>query len=286
MDSPPRLWGEDEVEKIRAENIVLYQSEIGQKLLRMLRHFQGGDRTGPHADSPIWILEILQNALDAGARKVQIYHLPEEQEGYGGFLITHDNFHRMEKGITLQEFNALCNISTTTKSLTSVGFFGIGFKSIFYLFERVSLSVVSAPGGHVCLDVGGGIPLERSDLLKSVLPTWVKTPLPIPSTVPLLDTSFYLTGCRLDESSVARSISSFLSNTSLLKKVLQLHGLEELEYYAVGCRAADSVPTPMPSQGLLETFVMSVPWRPTDLAYAGPMLLTRLLRHYCITTTH
>jgi hypothetical protein len=119
-------WGEKEITNIRETNHELYQSEIGQKMLRMLRHFQGGDRTGPHADSPIWILELLQNAIDAKAKTLRIYHI----EGQG-FLITHDNFRRNEKGMMLNELSALCNISTTTKSLTSVGFFGIGFNQSF-----------------------------------------------------------------------------------------------------------------------------------------------------------
>jgi hypothetical protein len=296
---PSRSWGEDEVNSIREANIVLYQSEIGQKMLRMLRHFQGGDQTGPHTNSSIWILEILQNAIDAGAKTIQIYYIPKQ-----GILITHDNYHRIDKGMTLNEMNALCNISTTTKTLTSIGFFGIGFKSIFKIFQQVLLSVVSAPGGHICLNIGKNIPLTRLDILKSILPIWINGPLVIPSTIPLLDTSFFFTGCRVDENTVASSLSTFLSpsspSSSLLRYVLQSHGLENLEYYFVNpismiptlvsssSPSSPPLPSPLspsplspsplspsplspsplsPSPLPLDVFISSVSWSPSDRAY-------------------
>jgi hypothetical protein len=250
------LWDGEDVKNIHQKNLQLYQSEIGQKMLRMLRHFQGGDRTGPNSNSPIWILEILQNAIDAGAKTLRIHRIPGE-----GFLITHDNFHRAEQGITLEELQALCNISTTTKSLTSVGFFGIGFKSIFYVFKRVTLQTVSAPGGGVCLDVGGEIPLERSDLLKAVLPTW--TTSRILAADKLLNTSFFLTGCRFDETQVAKAVSDFLSNSSLLRSVLKVHGLENIYYSS----KADNISMSLAAPSACDTFVARVSWRPSTQAY-------------------
>lgn len=270
------LWNGDHVKQIHDDNLQLFQTEMGQKMLRMLRHFQGGDRTGPNANSPIWILEILQNAIDAGAKNLRISRQAR------GFVITHDNFHRVDQGITLEELRALCNVSTTTKSLTSVGFFGIGFKSIFYVFKRVGLRTVSAPGGDVYFNVGGEIPLERSDLLKAVLPTWT----PILHQGKLLNTTFILSECRFGLPEVAKSVSSFLSNSSLLRSVLKVHGLENIEYSDL----VDKIPIPLVTQ---ETYIAQVSWGPSDQAYHTLQRLRDLdtpldqtnVNNYCATVS-
>jgi hypothetical protein len=238
---PTRLWSPEDVIRIYEENLYLSQTEFGH---RKCADFMNGN---PHGNSLIWMLEIFQSAIHAGAKSSIIRDIPWE-----GCLITHDNYHRAAQGVTLEELKSFCGFATRRKSLTS-----IGFKSIYYFFKRVALVTVAAPGGSVNFDACGEFPLQPTDFLKTSLPRW--SPGVIRSKH-LLNTSYLLTGCRFDLKVITTAISSFLSNSSVLHSVLHVHGLENIRYY----RAPDKNSMPFNiSLPKLKTYVIQVPWRPS-----------------------
>jgi hypothetical protein len=237
---PTPLWSREDVKRIYHQNLYLSQTEQGYRKLGELRNFS-------HEHSLIWLLEIFQSAIKAGAQTVLIRDIPGE-----GFLITHDNHHRPEQGITLEELEMFCGLSTSKKTLTAVG-----LKSIFYFFKIVSLVTVSALSGSVRFDVGGEFPLQRSDFLKAILPSWI--PGEIQSKT-LLNTSFLLIGCRFSWKVMANAIACFLSASSVLRSVLRVYGLDNIQYFSGSVKLSGPLIVTPPQ---CPTFVVKIPWRPS-----------------------
>lgn len=100
-------------EKIRKENIRKYGEEA-QKLISLL--------SGLYADRAHFVFEILQNAEDAGASRVLFRLFGDRLE------VTHDGRFFDERDV-----RGVCGIAEGTKkeSLTQIGEFGIGFKSVY-----------------------------------------------------------------------------------------------------------------------------------------------------------
>lgn len=111
-------------EAIRKDNRVKYGTDIG-RTGRMLLSDRYGDRTH-------FIYEILQNAEDAlakrgesnGLRDISFSLLPDALE------VSH-----FGKPFDEADVRGICGIALSTKNLTSIGRFGIGFKSV-YSFTR------------------------------------------------------------------------------------------------------------------------------------------------------
>lgn len=73
--------------------------------------------------------ELLQNADDAGARRASVEIVD------GTFVFRHDG-----RDFTCEDFRALCRFGLSNKrTLHTIGFRGIGFKSTFSLGDRVEL---------------------------------------------------------------------------------------------------------------------------------------------------
>ncbi len=111
--------------EIRADNERRYGTDIG-RIGPMLLADRYDDRTH-------FIFELLQNAEDALARR----------PNWGGqrsirFHLTDDELRVTHFGKPFDEADVrgICGIAESTKELTAIGHFGIGFKSVYAFTER------------------------------------------------------------------------------------------------------------------------------------------------------
>jgi hypothetical protein len=107
-------------EAIRKENVVLYGTRIDEYGPILLSH--------QYADRSHFIYELLQNAEDALARR----------QAWGGsravtFELSDAQLRVSNYGapFTDADVQGICGIAMTTKDITSIGRFGIGFKSVY-----------------------------------------------------------------------------------------------------------------------------------------------------------
>lgn len=113
---------------IRADNERRYGSDIG-RIGPMLLADRYDDRTH-------FIFELLQNAEDALARR-------PDWRGQRSvrFHLTHDKLSVSHFGKPFDEADVrgICGIAESTKELTAIGRFGIGFKSVYAFTERPAI---------------------------------------------------------------------------------------------------------------------------------------------------
>src|SRR6185437_4231184 len=110
---------------IRAENERRYGTDIG-RVGRMLLAERYDDRTH-------FIFELLQNAEDALARRSS-----DRGSRTISFDLSPDQLAVRHCGRPFDEADvrAICGIAESTKGLTAIGRFGIGFKSVYSLTDR------------------------------------------------------------------------------------------------------------------------------------------------------
>ena len=110
---------------IRRDNQRRYGSDIF-RIGPMLLADRYDDRTH-------FIFEILQNAEDALARRVR-------RQGFRAvsFLLTKNALRASHFGRPFDEpdVRGICGIAESTKDLTAIGRFGIGFKSVYAFTDR------------------------------------------------------------------------------------------------------------------------------------------------------
>lgn len=77
------------------------------------------------------MFELIQNAVDAGAERISI------SVRDSALVVQHDNARRVDRGLSDAEVRALCGVCTSSKTQhwSSVGFMGIGFKTLFKLLH-------------------------------------------------------------------------------------------------------------------------------------------------------
>ncbi len=109
-----------EIENIYKENESYYKDDRGQGMLRgMLRNF-------PH--EWLYICELIQNAIDVQAKNIKISSCKDE------FVFEHDGDPFVYKNV-----RGLCTLGLSSKGVSTVGFMGIGFKSVFRCFEKATI---------------------------------------------------------------------------------------------------------------------------------------------------
>jgi hypothetical protein len=142
------------VVELCAKNRAFYDTDLGQGALK---DFQ---QTFPHPW--LYVGEVLQNAVDAGATRIRL-----AVEG-SSLVFEHDGAAFEERHVV-----GLCSRGMSTKGAGSVGFMGIGFKAVFYSFERGDVS--SGPWRfRLCVTEEVGEYGERQrDWLGCALPTFV-----------------------------------------------------------------------------------------------------------------
>jgi hypothetical protein len=87
-----------------------------------------------YADRTHFILELLQNAEDALRRRGKGWDGPRSAK----FVLSEDSLSLVHFGLPFDESDvqAICSVGETTKKITDIGRFGIGFKSVYAFTER------------------------------------------------------------------------------------------------------------------------------------------------------
>lgn len=78
----------------------------------------------------LWAFELVQNALDAGATRIRV------SRSERGLRFEHNGTEQL----TAKHVEGICGLGRSTKGLTTVGFMGVGFKSVFHRFRSVAVS--------------------------------------------------------------------------------------------------------------------------------------------------
>jgi len=143
------------IERICRENGEFYRDPKGHGALRDLQ------QTFPHPW--LYVAELLQNAVDVHATQIKV--VPADD---GSVVFEHNGSAFSEPNV-----ESLCARGVSSKGAGTVGFMGIGFKSVFHSFERVEVAsakwrfslTVSTKKGERYGD-------RQRDWLGAVLPEW------------------------------------------------------------------------------------------------------------------
>ena len=145
------------VAKFGDENREFYGSPDGRGLLAVI------DLT--FDNRWVYLYELVQNALDVGASSIRI-----RLAGAGDALIFQ---HNGERSLDEEDVEGLSKVFRSTKGARSVGFMGIGFKSVFIRFQE---ALFSGWGWTFRYDITQVVGQEfgdvQRDLLGSVVPIW------------------------------------------------------------------------------------------------------------------
>ncbi len=114
----------DFVKKLARENCQFYGTPDGRGLLSII------DRT--FDNRWVYLYELVQNALDAGASSIGI----RVAEAGDALIFQHNG----DRSLDEKDVEGLSKVFRSTKGARSVGFMGIGFKSVFIRFQEVRIS--------------------------------------------------------------------------------------------------------------------------------------------------
>lgn len=195
------------IDAVRAENETLYAGDLGQGAVR---DFQ---QTFPH--SWLYVGELLQNAVDAGATHIRLAEVPE------GLLFEHDGAAFEPKHV-----RALCARGVSTKGAGTVGFMGIGFKAVFHTFERASISSGPWRFGFTVKENIGEYDERLRDWLGCVLPEHADAGEPSAG----MRCRFLLTNRVARAGSVGEDVARALSSDLVVLALLAHRGVEELTW--------------------------------------------------------
>ena len=145
------------IEKLGDENRNFYGSPDGRGLLSVI------ELTFDHRW--VYLFELVQNALDVGATSIAI----QVTEAGEVLIFEHDGARSLDEN----DVEGLSKIFRSTKGPRSVGFMGIGFKSVFTRFQETR---ISGWGWNFKYQVAQVIGEEfgdvQRDLLGAVVPIW------------------------------------------------------------------------------------------------------------------
>ena len=145
------------VESLALDNQRFYDTPDGRGMLKLL------DLAFEH--SWIYLFEIVQNAIDAGARQISI-QLADDRDG---LVFQHDG----AKALGQPEVEGLSKLFRSTKGAASVGFMGIGFKSVFGRFLEARVSGWDWKFSYEIREVKGETYGDvQIDPLGAVVPQW------------------------------------------------------------------------------------------------------------------
>jgi hypothetical protein len=111
------------INEVWAKNHAFYATDRGYGALKDLQ------QTFPHPW--LYVGELIQNAVDAGARRIRLA-VDEEAKS---LVVEHDG-----TPFNQEHVEALCVRGMSKKGAGTVGFMGIGFKAVFQSFECVEVS--------------------------------------------------------------------------------------------------------------------------------------------------
>ena len=169
----------------------------------------------------LYLFELIQNALDAGARSVSL-RLTEDGDA---LIFQHDG----DRPLDEKAVEALSKVFRSTKGASSTGFMGIGFKSVFGRFREARISGWGWTFRYEITDIVG----ERygdvqPDLRGAVIPIWDDT---IAAPEPGFTTRFEMRRRPADRGADLKSDSAhFLPDDDpALLAILAASGLKRLE---------------------------------------------------------
>ena len=112
------------IAKLSEENRIFYGSPDGLGLLNVIElSFDG---------RWVYLFELVQNALDAGANSISV----QVVEAGDVLVFQHNGTRSLEE----KDVEGLSKVFRSTKGARSVGFMGIGFKSVFMRFQEARVS--------------------------------------------------------------------------------------------------------------------------------------------------
>lgn len=200
------------VAKLANDNRKFYGSQDGQGLLNVI------NLAFDHRWA--YLYELVQNALDAGARSISI-RLGER----GDALILQ---HNGDRPLDEQDVVGLSKVFRSTKGARSVGFMGIGFKSVFSRFHEIRIADCDWRFRfEITQEIGEQFGEVWKDLLGTVIPIWDEEISPPGNGY---TTRFELRQ-RIDtEKTIESDLAQFLpENDRASLSILAMSGLERLE---------------------------------------------------------
>jgi hypothetical protein len=171
----------------------------------------------------LYIAELLQNAVDANATRIAV--TVHDQHSV---LFEHDG-----ECFSEADVEALCARGVSAKGANTVGFMGVGFKSVFRSFESVQISsgpwrfalTVSAKQGDQYGD-------QQRDWLGAVLPRWDSSAA-APS--PGMKCRFALSNRLTDLADSCEDLGRVLGEGETLLALLAWQGIKELNWNGKSC---------------------------------------------------
>ena len=141
------------LDELHQQNAASYGTSDGRGLLQLV------PRSFEHRW--IYLFELLQNALDCEATSIKVARTDSE------LVVEHNG-----KSPEQSHIESLSKVGRSTKGAATVGFMGVGFKSVFGRFRHVA---ISAEGWRIRFDVEeqlGQLGERIPDLMGMVLPRW------------------------------------------------------------------------------------------------------------------
>lgn len=148
------------IEKLADENRAFYGTQDGRGALRAFEL--------TFEDRWLYLFELIQNALDAGARSVSL----RPTEDGDALIFLHDG----DRPLDEKAVEALSKVFRSTKGASSTGFMGIGFKSVFGRFREARISGWGWTFRYeITQAIGERYGDVQPDLLGAVIPLWDDT---------------------------------------------------------------------------------------------------------------
>lgn len=197
------------IEELYQDNLIFYSDERGKGALRNIQ------QTFPFAW--IYVAELIQNAVDEKATRLS-FQITDKKT-----LVFEHNGNPFRP----EDVKSLCTRGVSTKSVKTIGFMGVGFKSVFKSFEKATIS-----SGEwkfyleVPLKIGSRGDQQRN-WIGCVLPRFDET-IQAPSKGM---TCRFLMTKRLDAlQDVYDDLQKVFQEDSTLLPLLALQGIEELQW--------------------------------------------------------
>ena len=168
----------------------------------------------------IYVFELVQNALDAGAHSLAL----STAEGGDALTFQHDG----DRSLREKDVEGLSKVFRSTKGASTVGFMGIGFKSVFSRFREARVSGWRWTFRYeIAQVIGERYGDVQPNLLGAVVPIWDDA---IATPEPGFTTRFDL--CRRTDNRVdlKSDLARFLPDDDrTMLAILAASGLERLE---------------------------------------------------------
>ena len=200
------------VSRLAQKNRVFYGSPDGRGILRAFEL--------AFENQWVYLFELVQNALDAGAHSIAV-RLAEDGDA---LTFQHDGDHALEE----EDVEGLSKVFRSTKGASSVGFMGIGFKSVFGRFQEAWISGSGWTFRYETTQVVGEEYGDvQRDLLGAVIPVWDDS---IPAPEPGFTTRFEMHRPTEEGADLQSDLAHFLpEGDRTLLAILAASGLKRLE---------------------------------------------------------